>query len=88
MTRAEPETGPVVPDEHADLLADYERLGRAMVSANGSELSALSRERRMIRSRLNELDLSGEGTVLDEVAARREAQASAPRVPARRRQSR
>ena len=76
------------PDEQADLLADYERLGAEMQRATGSELSALSRERRMIRQRLNELDVSGEGTVLDEVAARRESKATAPRVPARRRQSR
>lgn len=88
MPRAKPKAAPADPDEHADLLADYDRLGAAMQRAAGSELSALSRERRMIRQRLNELDLSGEGTVLDEVAARRESKATAPRVPARRRQSR
>lgn len=75
-------------DEVADLRGDYADLGRLLTQAEGSAAAAIARERRIIRRRLTELEESAGGTVLDEVAARRERQASAPRPPARRRQSR
>ena len=75
-------------DELADLRADYAKLGKRLDAAFGSEAASLSRERRMIRQRLNELEQVDAGTVLDEVAERRESKAIVARVPARRRQSR
>lgn len=78
-------------DEITDLRADYVRLGKLLEGCSadqGSAASALSRERRMIRARLDELEGKGEGTVIDEVAARRESKTAVVRPPARRRQPR
>ena len=68
----------------ADLRADYELLGRALKSADGSAVAAIARERRLIGAELETLEKpEGEVPVVDQLAAKR-AGTGVGRPPARR----
>ena len=73
-------------DRVAGLRADYELLGDALKTADGSAVAAIARERRLIGAELARLEASEEGSFFDEVAAKR-ARAGVVRPPARRRKS-
>jgi hypothetical protein len=71
----------------AELRADFELLGSALLAAEGSAVAAIARERRLIAAELEKLEIpEGEVPLVDELAAKRSGSGSG-RPPARRRKS-
>ena len=69
----------------AELLADYELLGRKLVDAEGAQAAAIVKERRAISA---ELEVSGseEAALVDQLAQRR-TKSGVVRPPVRRSES-
>jgi hypothetical protein len=68
------------------LRADFELLGRALESAEGSAVAAIARERRLMGELLEKLEAS-EGVSLVDELARKRAEAGVSRPSSRRGQS-
>lgn len=60
-------------DRVADLMADYEALGRILETADGSAAAAIVRERRIVGELLESLQSPVEVPLVDQLAVRRQS---------------
>jgi hypothetical protein len=74
-------------DRVADLLADYEALGRKLEVADGSAAAAIVRERRLIGELLEALQKPEEVSLVDQLADRRHSRTQSAGAASRRRKS-
>jgi hypothetical protein len=74
-------------DRVADLLADYEALGRKLEVADGSAAAAIVRERRLIGELLEALQKPEEVSLVDQLADRRQSRTQSAGAASRRRKS-
>ena len=72
-------------DRVADLLADYEALGRKLDIADGSAAAAIVRERRLIGEILESLQQPVEVPLVDQLADRRKSRTKSGGAAVRRR---
>ena len=68
-----------------ELRSDFDLLGGLLVEADGSAAAAIARERRILGELLESLESPREVSVVDQLAARRDARAGDPGPSSRRR---